>query len=98
MIASIKSERRLELVNEPFFLEERPSSVHLPFKNRLVFFEIRYVSTSSRIRSNGENATLPLMAEEAFCENLKKHSIISSQHAQDSRECYDFDSNFYFRY
>ena len=39
MIASIKGEIRLELANETFSLEENPSSTHLPFKNKLVFFE-----------------------------------------------------------
>ena len=98
MIVSTKGERHIELNNDPLSIKEKRSSAHLPFKNRFVFFETGSISTSSCVRSNGENETLPLMDEEAFCENLDKHSITSSQHAQHSRECYDYDANLSFRH
>ena len=90
MIELIKGERHPELAKETFFLEEKPSGNHLPFKKRFVSFESGSVSTSSRIRFNRENATSPLIPEESFCEELEKHSITSSKHAQDSRKCYSF--------
>ena len=98
MLDSIKVERCLELANEPFFLEEKPYSSRLPFKKRFVFFETGSVSVSSRILSNRGNGNSPLIAEEYFCENLEKYSMTSSQYAQCSYECYDFDTDIFFRH
>ena len=38
------------------------------------------------------------MAEESFCDYLEKYSTISSQSAQESRECHDFNAYFSFEY
>ena len=71
MIASTKGERCLELGDDPFFLKEKHSSGHLPYKNRFFFFEVGSVSTSTCIPSNGENENSPLMDKEALYENLE---------------------------
>ena len=41
--------------------------------------------------------TSTIMNEEAFYDYLDQYSTIASQSAQDSRECYDFDSELSFR-
>ena len=65
MITSIKGERRIDLSNEPFFLEEKTYSAHLTFKKRFVFeFEDRdsfshVDKTSTKVFENESNGSKP---------------------------------------